>query len=777
MGFELRLALRSLWRQPLLATALIVTVGLAVATNTALFSIFDGLLFRPLPYANVDRIVHVEIPTAVRRNLPRADFDRLAELLQTTPLLEERAAARPSGLLEEGAAEVEALKLRPVHVTAGWYQLLGIRPIVGQLPDGTAESSQGVLISEDLWRTRYGADLELLGTPLDIPGLTFRRRPILRGVLPKDVAVPDGANLWFSSSDLRNFNFARMAEGVTVAQVRSALRGVVVTPFREYVRPDGAYALGILLGATGLLMLVAWIQIAALLFARAVSRASEIGVRLALGASRDRVVRQFAAEGALIVAAALGLAWMLVPALTSGIVRLLPEVMTRGQILQPDLRALVFSAALSVAGLILLSVAPLGIIRRSSPVNLLRGSFLGTERAGATRTRTAMLVTQLALTAVLLYMSGLTVRSFERIKQADLGFTPARVVAIRLPPVTVSGSTTEQRRAHLQRQVTQTEETYAAIRALPHVEAVAGGRLPFYESALYRVHPAPVKVAGETEARFNASVWHMTPGYLKVLGIQVIAGRPPEEQDLGAGYSANVVVNNSFARQLAERRRVIGQQLEVNNYNLRVAAVVEDFATTRPDRPIEPQVFLVGSRPQMFILAKVRPDAGEAEAGAAIASVFGRIWPENPDRELLELRTLTDRAVADYRARATLLTLIGVMCLPLAIAGIAGTVSYATKQRTREIGIRMALGAEPRDIRQSFTRAGLAAVTAGALAGVGGGILMGRAMSSYLFDVRAADPVVMIASVALVMTVGWISAYVPSLRAARIAPADALREG
>ncbi len=551
--------------------------------------------------------------------------------------------AGPSGLLEEGAAEVEALKLRPVHVTSEWFRLLGVAPIAG----GLLDTGTGVLIGEDLWRTRYGGDAALIGKPLDLPGLTFRRRPVLLGVVPRFFTLPDGANLWFSSR-LPGFNFARLADGVSIEQLRSAIPSVTVTHLREHVRPDGAFALGVLLAATGLLLLVAWIQVAALLFSRAAGRASEIGVRLALGASRLRLIRQFAAEGVCLIVAALALAVALTPALTTGMVHLLPETMTRGQLLDPDMRTLAFAALLSVSGVILLTLVPVDIVRRSAPLGLMRGSLVGTVGVGSARVRSGMLVAQLAVTAMLLYMSALALKSFDRITSVDLGFTPSQVAGIRLPPVTVSGANSAERSAHLKLQMQQTTDTFNAIRDLPGVQYVAGGPAPFFNS-LYGTGLAPITVAADATASIRAKIATVTPDYPRVLGLRVIEGRVPAEADLVSG-STQAIINQTLAKQLADRGPVIGQTIATST-RMRIAAVVADFSMARPDQPAVPQVLTLSRSPQNVILARIEAGPQGEEAVAAIRTTFRRIWPESPEREMIQLTALADRGRRSSRRR------------------------------------------------------------------------------------------------------------------------------
>jgi putative ABC transport system permease protein len=778
MRLDLRLAWRALRRQPVLAIAVALTVGLAVAANTALFSVFDGLMFRPLPFPDAERIVHVDLPIEVRRTLPADDLRSLVTLMTESSLLEQRVIAAPFVGFEEGAADVEAWGLRPVSVTSDWFTLLGVSPVRGRdLFDG--DDNNRVMLSESLWRARYNADPDLIGKAIDLPGMLFGRRPVLWGVLPADFSQPDGANVWFPSrAPLTSFNYARLAAGVTLEQVRATLPRVVVTPLREHLRPDDALALAVLLGATGLLLLVAWVQVAALLFARAAGRAAEIGVRLALGASRARVVRQFAAEGLLIAAAGLTIAMVVSPLLTRGVIALLPDAMTAGQSLEVDARAMVFAALVSLVGVLFLALIPIDIVRRSHPLGLLRGTVFGTVRTGAARTRGVMLMAQLAVTVVLIYMSGLAVQSASRIARVDLGFTPDNLVGLRMPPVTTRGSGTTSIRAHIELQRQRTVDLLDGLRALPGIATVAHGGLPFYSGRTLSSNRFPVAVTGQDNTVL-AAINSISATYPGALGLTIIEGRMPAGTEVAAS-PAMALVNETLARQLATFGPVIGQRLTVNRSESVVVGVVGDFVTSRPDLPVWPEVMPIArdlrAQPP-FVL--VRLEAGEAgdRAVAGIRDTFDRIWTDNPSRELFFVPELAARAVADYRARATMLALIGVLCLPLAVVGISGALSYAIAQGRRDIAIRLALGAEAGDIRRAVTRRALAASLSGLALGLLAALGTGRLMSSYLFGVRAADPATLAVVAALLLSIAWLAAWLPARRASLIQPADALRDG
>ena len=779
--FDLRLAVRSLRRQPMLALVIITTVGLAVAVNTSLFSIFDGLLFRPLPYPGAERIVHVETPREVLLAMSNDERTARSEALVATSLFDGRAGAYAAVILEDGAEGVEEWNLRPASVTRDLFPLLGVRPILGGLfadDDTTVDDVRRVIIGFDLWQRRFDGDSAIVGRTVEIPGAIFGRRFEIVGVLPEDIAFPDAAQLWTAAQDRPGgaFNIARLAPGVTVEQVQSAFPGTQVTRLRDYVRPDGAFALGVLLAATGLLLLVAWVQVAALLFARTAGRVRELGVRLAIGAGRMRLVRQFAAEGLVVAAGALALAWVVTPGLTTAIARLLPVEMTAGQVLRPDVRTFAFSCALSVAGVLLLALAPAGIIRHTSPVGLLRAGSAGGAVPGAARTRFGLLSAQLAVTTVLLYMAGLSAHSFGAIGEVDLGFTPDRVVGILLPPTTLRGSTNEERRAHLDLQVQRWAETPPALRAVPGVVEAGGGRLPFHASVQSGGSGFQLAVGGhETDDPLLVDYTPMTPEYVRVMDLRVRDGLVPDAVDASRPVA---IVNTTLARQLATLGPVLGQTVTVNRRDSTVVAVVADAVMSRPDRSPRPQVMPLQANPQGgYIVAKIAPDAPVAPTLEAIQAALDRVWPDNPSREVMLVSDLADRAIADYRARAVLLGLIGALCLPLALAGIAGALSYATSQRLHEIGIRMALGAEPRDIRRRVVGRAFAALSIGLAFGLAGGMLMGRLMSAYLFGVRPIDGWTTVGAAAVLVLTAWAASIVPARRAARIDPARALREG
>jgi predicted permease len=794
---DLALATRSLARQPAVAAAVVGTLALAVAANTALFSVFDGLLFRPLPFEQPDAIVHLELPALQTA----AEVDALRDRLTTTPLLAGEALASRPPLFEEGVQTVIDWHLAPASVTQDFFKLLGVYPAIGRV---FTERDRGpgvhpAILGYDLWRLHFGADPSIVGRVVDIPGTIRNARWRIAGVMPPGFDFPSGANLWALQEPYRGQlplpTLARLAPGATIAMVRRQFPSVTVVPLREYVRPHGAAALGFLFGATGLLLVVAWVQIAALLFARASGRTREIGVRLALGATRARLVRQFAAEGALVAAAACALSWIVAPVLTTFVVRQLPEAMTVGQSLQPDLRTFVFTCALSLAGVVLLTLLPAGVVRRAALAGVLRGRSIG-GRFGVARVRAILVVAQVAVTTVVIYMAGLSVHTFARVGDVPLGFNPAHLIAVHLPLLTVvshassPGAAPVLDKDDLQRQVALLGQAEDAIRRTPGVVRAAGAG----EYPLQAGPPRMQDFVARTDATgraVHARFTQITPAFVSTIGARIVAGRdftdddtprrvgvvtdgPPNRAAPVAGMGRTALVNETFARALAPFGPAVGQTVVSGGRNAyRIIGVMNDFGDERPDVPPLPRLFALSTL-EPFVLARLSPTEPGAEA--AVRATLQRLWSDRASREVIRMEDEVARATADYRARMRLLLLLALSCLPLAAAGIAGAEIDGVRQRSREIALRLALGADEGAIGRRVVAQALALVGAGLVVGLAAGVGVGRLMSHYLFETAPVDLTSIVLALVVLLAVGWLAAMWPARRAARIRPAVALRD-
>jgi predicted permease len=775
---DFTLACRSVVRAPVLMTAIVVTIGLAVAANTALFSVFDGLLFRPLPYKSADRIVRVDVNPTARSSLSRDSLDRAVERAGTTPSLTERAIARPATLLDRAGAAVTDWGLRTYQLSPSAFDLLGVQPMLGRAftEEDRTTTPLAILLGHDVWRTRFAGDATILDRLIAIPGTAQDERWRVVGVMPPGFSFPEGANFWVP--DHRSWApplvvpYARLVPGVTLEALRAELPHLTITPLREHVRPRGAFSLALLLSGTTLMLLVAWVQVAALLFARATGRAAEIGVRLALGATRARLARQFGLEGAVLILLALGLAAVIAPALTAWIVDVLPADTTLGQHVDLDVRAFVFAAGLSVVGLLVLTLLPVDLIRRCSPARLVRGAIAGDMGPRTTRVRTALFVGQLAIATAVLYLTGLAVQSLVNVADAPLGFATADLYAIRMPR---GDSLFGTGRARFDQQRKAVAETIDALRRLPGVQGVAGtNSWPLQPDGLGDITLVPdADPAGSPITGQRGSI---QPGYPAVLGVPLLDGAEPTFAELsGITSERNVwfaLANQSLARRLAPFGPVVGQ---VIGGRYRISGVMPDVTLDRADRPIQPTLFLYLPPIASVNVVMLRLEPGRTVEHVGIPTVLERIW-HSPAPRPFPVADAVQLAASDYRARTFLLGLVAILTVPLTMLGVAGALAYATKQRAREIAIELAIGADARDIRSRIVRHALRSAIVAVAMGLALGIGIGQVTSSALFGVRAADPIAVVLSIGLVLIVAWAAAFIPAYRAGRFSPAIVLRE-
>lgn len=772
------LACRSVVRAPSLMAAIVVTIGLTIAANTALFSVFDGLLFRPLPYESADRIVHMDVNPLVRASLSREDLNQAVARASTTSSLTERATARPATLLDRAGAAVTDWGLRTYQLSPSAFELLGVRPTLGRafIEEDRSTTPHTVIIGHDVWRTRFAADPTILNRVIAIPGTAQGERWRVVGVMPRGFSFPEGANFWVP--DRTNWaqwatQYARLAAGVTLEALRAELPEFAITPLREHVRPQGAFALVLLLAGTTLMLLVAWVQVAALLFARAAGRVAEIGVRLALGGTRARLTRQFALEGVVLVLMALGLAVVTAPALTAWVVETLPAETTLGQQMEVDIRAFAFAAGLSVIGLLVLTLLPADLIRRSSPALLLRGSIAGPMGRRATRVRTTLFVGQLAIATAVLYLTGLAAQSFLNVADAPLGYAPSDLYAIRMPRGDSLFTGTSRARSDQQRRTVS--ETIDALRRLPGVQNVAGtNSWPLQPDGLDEMTLVPD--ADPTRAPIPSLRGSIQPGYPAVLGVSLLEGAEPTFAEL-AGITSErnmwfALANQSLARQLAPFGPVVGQ---VIGGRYRITGVMPDVVLDRADRSIQPTLLLYLPPIASVNVIMFRLEPGRTADQVGIPTVLQRIWQTAAPRPF-PVADAVHLSASGYRARTFLLGLVAILTVPLTMLGVAGALAYATKQRAREIAIELALGAEARDVRRRIVRHALRSATAAVAMGLALGIGIGQLSSSALFGVRPADPVAIVVSIGLVVIVAWAAAFIPAYRAGRFSPAAVLRQ-
>jgi putative ABC transport system permease protein len=792
---DLRIALRTLARQPLVTAAVVLPVALAIATNTALFSLIDGLLFRELRLVR-DPGSLIQIDFDPQAYIRRQDIEGARDRLL--------AAAWISNAIHTGSRVIfdddiawSGTELAERAVSPNFFEALGVFPALGRgfLPhDLDAGGPPPVVLGHDLWRVHFGAAPTVLDGPVDLAGVRVR----VVGIAPQAFDFPRGTNVW-SLLDVRGDvartrlpTYARVADGMSMASARGlAAYPLRIRPLPEAVRPDGALAVAFLFGATALLLLVSWLQVGALLFARAAGRSTEIGVRLALGAGRLRLLRGLAMEGAAVAAFALALGWLATPSFVAAVVAILPAPLTSGQQVEPDVRTLLFACLTAGVGLLLLTLLPVELLRRANPQQLLRGVVSGAGTATrAAPVRSAILLMQVSLTVVLLYVAGLVAHSFARITTFDLGFDPNGVLVWRVPRLLEERAPIPQgmdARAALReaivasqaRQVNQFERVVSALDALRASPEIAGAAASRYHPVIRAQSRSPLTLPDLPDAApIHARTNHVTPEFFDTLRMRVIEGDTFASGSLRRVFDV-VVINETFARRLRAYGPVIGQRIMLSGTSAsRIVGVIADYVDQAPDQAPDPQVFLPTppQRTASLWMGIVRTRGDLAAAQARIRSIVEDTWGAGTETTFTRMEDEIARATAEWRARTVFLTLLAALCLPLALAGLLGALSYDTRSRAHEMAVRLALGADPGHVRRRVIARALGLVAAGLAAGLAGGWVVGRLMDSYLFGVRAADPATMAGVGGLLLACAWLAALGPAWRASRVDPALLLKE-
>ena len=806
-------AVRAARRAPVFTLVAVLTLALGIGATTAIFSVVRGVLLRELPFAEPERLVRVwsAAPTRneTRSPLSIPDFEDWRRQGTAPGAAFERMAAfstLPSGLvLTEG--EGEPVRLRTAFVSEDFFTTLGVRPLVGRLTE-PSEYQDGrnrvVVLSEGLWRSRFGADPGIAGR-----AVRFNDEPfVVVGVVPAAVRFPASPEVWtpltvVPASGIPRGRFVRwphvvgrLRPGVTPERARAELSavarrleaeygasnagwtGATVVGLHEDVVGDVRGRLLVIFGAVVLVLALACANVANLVLARATMRGREMAVRTALGAGRGRLVRQLLTESVLLALAggALGvaLAWWGAGALAAVAPRWLPPVSD----VRPDWMVLGFALAVSA-----LTGIAFGLIPATRPQEgiaaVLRDGGRGIVSGGGAlinqgpTLRQMLVAAEVGLAVMLVAGAGLLVKSFARLSQVELGFDSRQTIHARMtiPNSRYASSTTYLPAA---------QRMLASVRAVPGVEAAAiikdaplRGNLG--ETSNFDI---PARPAQAGDQRPVAAFFPVTPGYLQTMRIPLQGGRDLTEQD-GDTLAGAVVVSAAAARAYWPGRSPLGEEIALGPRRLRVVGVAGDARYAKVDSAAGPVVYIpqpLMTRRIVTIVARAREGTPPASLVPAVRAAIRAAEPAQPITEIGTMRDAVGDAVAAPRFLAALVALFGVLALVLATVGIYGVVAYIVGQRTQEIGVRMALGARPRDIVAWTLRTGLAPVLAGLAAGVAAALALSRLIAAQLYAVSPTDPVVFAAVVAVLAAVSLLASAVPATRAARVEPTVALRE-
>jgi putative ABC transport system permease protein len=810
---DLRFGLRMLRKNPGFTTVAVLTLALGIGANTAIFSVVNTVLLRPLPYEQPDQLV------VVAESNPRLGWQNytvsLANYLdwrEHNTVFREMAAAATAavGTLNGGQG---AEQVRTAFVSASLFPLLGVKPLLGRpfLPE---EQQRGrtdvVLIGERLWRDRFNADPKIITRAVQLDGRDFTVVGVMpaglklfepsrvqgweAGVAQADVWRP--LVIWPEKLKWRNMReflvLGRLRSGVSVLEAQSQMTGIArqleqqfpdanggwsatVAPWQQEVTSRANPLLLLLLGASGLALLVAIANLGNLTLARFTARQREFAVRAALGAGRLRLVRQLLTES-LLLSGIGGVAGLLLALWGLNLLRgFLPAGLPRAEEIDLDSRVLAFTAAISALTGISFGLISLRRFLRTEGTGSIRsegGNYGGTP--ARTRLRGCLVVSEVALVTLLLVGTGLLTRSFWRMSQVDPGFNPQNVVAV---DVSLGGRT-----------YTNGEAMVGFVeRLLPRLATLPGAQIAATVNGLpldparenmdieFAVEGHPSPALGD---RLITGLRQASPAYFKTMEIPVVQGRSFTEHDNLAGPEV-AIVNEQFARSFFPGEQPLGKRISSPDFGsapCEIVGVVRDVKHAGLTAPVPPEVF----RPHLqscftLMTVVVRTASAPGEMAAAVRRAVAEV---DHNVAVSNVRTLSQQVVVAGSAQRFAVVLMGLfagLALALGTVGIYGVVSSIVDERTRELGIRLALGAQRGDVLRLVVLQGLRLAVVGIFIGVLGALAVTRLLRSLLFGVSPTDLATFVAIPALLLAVAWFACWLPARRAARVDPTVALR--
>ncbi|HEV8397745.1 MAG TPA: ABC transporter permease [Vicinamibacterales bacterium] len=813
---DVRQTLRDLRRSPAFTIAAVLTLAVSMGATTAIFSVADGVLLRPMPFPDPDRLVRVTLHTRPQAN---ATVEMpFAELGFFHLLANNRTFARVGGVSifagtngnDEWALTGNSAPypLAVARMTAGAFEALGVPPQLGRFPT-TAEDRPGgptvLLLSDGLWRTAFAADPSIIGRAVRVNNVPWE----VIGVMPAsfrfprpdvDVWVPFQLDPASKNVSRPSIGFiARLTPGATIESATADVERLVagfaeigypvnwtqdIITGKAHVRTVKDDAVGrsrrpllVLLGTMAFVLLIGCSNVANLFQVRAEARAIDAAVRAALGSGRRRLVRRLLIEG-VIVALAGGLAGV---ALAYGGVRALvaiaPASLPRLDEIAINLTVLAFTAGVSLAAGVLFAILP--ALRTDSPRVLQalqagRSGSAGRERHVARR---GLVVAQVALALSLFVGSTLMVRSFAALSAIDPGFDPSRVLTFRVAP----GATRYPDGEPLSRFY---DALLAQVRAIPGVTAAGAASFlpmtggigglggPFLPT---EIEDSPL----EAGARAPNSVFRrVTPGYFEAMRIKVIEGRTFTDDD-HQHRLGTVIISQSLKNRYWPRSSALGKKVAIVGPPARVVGVVGDVHDTAPDAPVEPVVYKPmldargGSTRAMAVT--IRTSRDPVEVLPAVRRIIATLDPDLPLSDIQTMQTVVGASISRISFTTTVLALAAGIALFLGAVGIYGVMAYGVVQRTGEIGVRQALGANRAAVFRLILGEGLRMDGLGILAGLAASVALGRALSSLLYGVSPYDGITLALAVIVFIAVGVLASALPILRAVRTPPAAALR--
>jgi putative ABC transport system permease protein len=802
---DLRYGARMLLKNPGFTAVAIVALALGVGANTAIFSVVNAVLLRPLQYPNAERIVavqelsekgsRVQITAAnfLDWRAQSASYEHLAAILTRTANL---------------AAGDSSERIDLAMTSADFFEVFGVKPQLGRffLPEEEkAGHSPVVVVSYALWQKQFGGDPSVIGKTLSLDGQTYS----VVGVAPAGFQYPDKTAAWVppvqrvplisAQMDIeraRGFGFLSavglLKPGVSVGQAHEEMTGITarlrqqypatnnnrfdrVVSLHTHLVGESSRALLLLLGAVALVLLIACANVANLLLARAASRQKEIAVRIALGATRLRLIRQLLSESVLLALVGGGAGLLLGSWGVALMKALLPVDFPRAQGIAVDLRVLGFTLLVSLLTGIIFGLAPALQYTNPDVNESLKESARGTAGgARRNRVRSLLIVSEVAISLVLLVGAGLLFRSFMRLQAVELGFRPQRVLTFRLTPSGANFSEDPQYVAFY-------KEVAERVKTLPGVETVGViNTLP-----LMKGPTAGFQVEGRapltTDKWPSVNYRSVSPDYFRAVNVPLIRGRMLDERDK-MGSPLALVVNQSLARRDFPGEDPVGKRINMGSVSngqpvwFQIVGVVGDVRSLEIQTEPAPEIYTSYLQDPFAGMSYVVRSQVEPESLAgAVREAVRQIDKAQPVADVRAMEQIVSEASAQPRFNSLLLGVFASVALLLAAAGIYGVMSYGVTQRTHEIGVRLALGAQRGDVFKLIMGEGARLILAGVAIGLAAAFALTRVLASLLFGVTANDPATFAGVALFLFGVAALACYLPARRATRVDPMIALR--
>lgn len=811
---QIRAALRTLWLNPGFSFAALLCLALGIGANTAIFTVVDAVLFRPLPFKDPDRLarIYTEFPTYGSSGGFRKFWMSTPELLEIRRDLSSWEAIESFTITGANlSGGKEPVRVTASSVTGGLFPMLGVQPQAGRLiqpSDDRPGVNLAVLISDGLWRRSFGGSPDVLNKTVKVNGLTANIVGIMPAgfqfppgeVEPPEIWIPqqiDPANPGGRSSHFQSV-LGKLKPGVSIERAReeitrylhdgdkittpnfhhftSQFHTLIAMPFHGEITGQVRPAMLVMLGAVGFVLLIACVNVGNLLLARAESRHHEMAVRKAIGASLWDLARQCLTEGLVLASLGavlgLGVAWGALKLILTFNQGSIPRAVEIGI----DWRILAFTLAASLLTGVLFGLAPLAQFAGDTQTALKSSTGRTTATVSAHWLRRAMVVAEIALALVLLVGAGLMVRTFWKLQQVNIGLDPSRVITMRLAlPQGQYAQNADVR--------TLWKRILERVRAIPGVEAatISSGMEPQRQLNANdtRIEGYVKKEGGPDE---NVDFYNtVAPNYFETMRIPIIEGRSFDQRD-GLGGTQTAIINQTMARAFYGNQSPIGRRIGGNqkgeNWKI-IVGVAADVKNAGIDKPTGTELYYTYEQTDGVLRSMhLKVKSAAASPGTlmpAIRREIANLDPNLPIAQVREMDEVIAAATSRPRFLTVLLTLFSVIALGLAAVGIYGVMAYTVAQRTQEFGIRLAIGAAPADVLRLVMGQGLTLGLVGVAAGAIGAVTLTSFLKQLLFGVEAFDPITFGATALLLTLVILAACYLPARRATRVDPMVALR--